>query len=62
MRAHNIFHVSFLKKYVHDSNHIVDWNVIQVEPEGVFQGELMCIHDWKETMLWNQVIGHVKVQ
>lgn len=31
MRAHNVFHVSLLKKYVHDPNHVVDWNVIQVE-------------------------------
>ena len=27
-RAHNVFHVSFLKKYVHDPNHVIDWNVI----------------------------------
>jgi hypothetical protein len=29
---HNVFHVSLLKKYVPDSNHITDWNEIQVEP------------------------------
>jgi hypothetical protein len=34
---HNVFHVSLLKKYVPDANHIIDWNVIQVEPEGDFQ-------------------------
>jgi hypothetical protein len=34
IRAHNVFHVSLLKKYVHDPNHMIDWNVIQVEPEG----------------------------
>ena len=34
MKTHNVFHVSLLKKYVHDSNHIIDWYVIQVEPEG----------------------------
>ena len=32
-RAHNDFHVSFLTKYLHGPNHIIDWNVIQVEPE-----------------------------
>ena len=56
------FHVSQLKKYVHDSKHIVDWNVIQMEPKGLFQVEPMCILDKKETMLQNQVIGQVKVQ
>ena len=35
-KAHNVFHVSLLKKYVHDSNHIIDWFVIQVELEGEF--------------------------
>jgi hypothetical protein len=34
VKAHNFFHVSLLKKYVHDSNHIIDWFVIQVEPKG----------------------------
>ena len=35
-RAHNVFHVSLLKKYVHDTNHVIIWDVIQVEPEGEF--------------------------
>jgi hypothetical protein len=33
---HNLFHVSLLKKYIHDSYHVIDWNVIQVEQEGAF--------------------------
>jgi hypothetical protein len=33
---HNFFHVSLLKKYVLDANHVINWNVIQVEPEGNF--------------------------
>ena len=31
MTLHNVFHVSLLKKYIHDANHVIDWNVIQVE-------------------------------
>jgi hypothetical protein len=31
-----VFHVSLLKKYVHESNHVIDWTMIQVEPEGEF--------------------------
>jgi hypothetical protein len=27
----NSFHVSFLKKYVLDANHVIDWNVVQLE-------------------------------
>jgi hypothetical protein len=33
---HKAFHVSLLKKYVHDANHVIDWNVIRVEQEGDF--------------------------
>jgi hypothetical protein len=36
MRIHNMFHVSLLKNYVPDPNHVMDWNVIQVEHEGDF--------------------------
>jgi hypothetical protein len=28
MSVHNVFHVSFLKKYIPDDNHVIDWNVI----------------------------------
>ena len=31
MSVHNVFHVSLLKKYVPDANHVIDWNVIRVE-------------------------------
>ena len=32
-KAHNVFHVSLLNKYVHDPNHVIDWDVIQVKHE-----------------------------
>jgi hypothetical protein len=25
---HNVFHVSLLKKYVHDPTHMIDWNLV----------------------------------
>ena len=53
-RAHNFFHVSFLKKYIHNPNHVINWDVIQVEPEGEFSIDLMRILDGKVTMLWNR--------
>ena len=28
IKSHNVFYVSLLKKYVHDPNHIIDWNLI----------------------------------
>jgi hypothetical protein len=53
MHIHNVFHVSLLKKYVPDTNHVIDWNVIQVEQEGGFQVHLVCILDRKIKKLQN---------
>ena len=61
-RAHNVFHVSLLKRYVHDPSNVINWDLIQVEPKGEFRTEPMCILDRKVTMLWNRAIGRVKVQ
>jgi ribonuclease HI len=51
MTIHNVFHVSLLKKYVPDANHVIDWTVIQVEPEGVLQVHPVCILDRKNKKL-----------
>jgi hypothetical protein len=45
MSVHNVFHVSLLKKYILDGNHVIDWIVIQVEQEGNFQVHPVCILD-----------------
>jgi hypothetical protein len=45
--VHNLFHVSLLKKYIPYDNHVIDWNVIQVEQEGAFQVHLVHILDRK---------------
>ena len=62
IKVHDVFHVSLLKKYVHDATHIIDWNMIQVEPEGEFQSKPFHILDRKERMLWNQATVQIKVQ
>jgi hypothetical protein len=31
MIVHNVFHISLLKEYIPDDNHVIYWNVIQVE-------------------------------
>ena len=62
MRVHNLFHVSLLKKYVPDPNHIIDWNVIQVEHEGGFWVEPLHILNHQVKVIWNKYIGLLKVQ
>ena len=42
--------------------HIIDWNVIQVEPEGKFQTKSFCILERKKHMLLNQDIVQIEVQ
>jgi len=62
IKVHNAFHVSLLKKYVHDATHVIDWINIQVEPEGEFQVQSECIIDRREHVLRNRAIRQVKVQ
>jgi hypothetical protein len=62
MYFHNVFHVSLLKKYIPNANHVIDWNVIQVEQEGTFQVHPVRILDWKVKQIRNRSIGLVKVQ
>ena len=62
IKFHDVFHVSLLKKYVHDAAHIIDWNVIQVELEGEFLPEPLQIMEWEEIELRNRTVAKVKVQ
>jgi hypothetical protein len=62
MSVHNVFHISFLKKYIPDANHVIVCNVIQVEQEDVFQVHPVRILDRKIKQLRNRSIGLVKVQ
>ena len=36
MKFHDVFHISLLKKYIKDVDHIIDWSLLQVEQEGEF--------------------------
>eukprot|EP00253_Pinus_taeda_P033259 PITA_33259 len=51
IRVHNVFHVSVLKKYVYDPKHVIQWQDIQVEPEGEVLVEPLSILDRIEVQL-----------
>jgi hypothetical protein len=51
MSIHNVFHVSLLKKCIHDANNVIDWNVIQVEQESAFQVHLVYTRPEKQESL-----------
>jgi len=57
VKIHDVFHVSLLKKYIHDPTHVVDWNMIQVEPDGKLPVESDRILDRRDITLHNQAIG-----
>ena len=48
--------------YIHDATHIINGDVIQLEPEGELQTIPFRILNRKECMLWNQAIIQIKVQ
>ena len=62
MKVYNVFHVSLLKKYVKNVDHVIDWSVLQVEPDGEFHSEPQCILQKKVLMLRHREIEQVKVQ
>ena len=62
VRVHDVFHVSLLKRYIHDASHIVDWNVVQVETEGEFLPGPLQILEQEEIELRNRMVARVKVQ
>ena len=54
--VHNVFHVPLLNKYVYDLNHVIYWDMIQVEPEGDIPVQPVCILDGKDKLLRNRTI------
>eukprot|EP00253_Pinus_taeda_P026544 PITA_26544 len=62
INIHNVFHVSVLKQYVYDPKHVIQWQDVQVEPEGEVLVEPLTILDRREVQLWKRVIFQAKGQ
>jgi len=56
MKFHDVFHVSLLKIYVKDVDHVIDWSVLKVEARGEFLLEPQFILQRKMLMLQNRAI------
>ena len=50
-KVHNVFHISVLKRYIHDATHVINSNDVHVEPEGYFLVEPDCILKRREISL-----------
>jgi hypothetical protein len=60
-RIHNVFHVSTLRKHVHDPRHIVDFEPLQVQDDLKYEELPVQILDRKEQKLRTKTIPLVKV-
>jgi hypothetical protein len=62
LQIHNVFHVSLLKKYVYNANHVIDWKSISIEPSCEFRIEPERIVEKRSRILRNRVIKEVKIK
>ena len=62
MKSHEVFQVSFIKKYLKDVDHAIVLSIVQVELKGEFQLEIQCILERSLLMLWNLSIKQFKVK
>ena len=51
IKFHNVRDTYLLKKYVYNTKHVIDWSLIQVEPEGGFVPKPLHILDKREVQL-----------
>jgi len=60
-RMHNVFHVSQLRKYIPDSDHIISYGPLQLQKDMSYTEEPVQILDRKEKQLRIKIISLVKV-
>ena len=57
-----MFHVSMLRKYVSDSQHVIDFQTLEVKEDVSYEEMSTSILERKEKILRNRSIPLVKVQ
>lgn len=60
--VHNVFHVSMIKKYVHDPNRVVNYQFVEVQKDLSYEEVPIRILDRKVHKLRNKEIQLVKIQ
>ncbi|XP_052198699.1 uncharacterized protein LOC127805884 [Diospyros lotus] len=60
--VHNVFHVSMLRKYVPDPQHVIDYQSLEVSEDVSYKEMPVSILERKEKILRNRSIPLVKVQ
>ena len=59
--VHEVFHVSMLRKYTPDPDHVVDWGQIEVDTDGTFEEGPVCILDSCDQVLRRKTVRLVRV-
>ena len=60
-QLHDVFHVSMLKKYLHDSSHVLSYEALDVDLKLTYEAKLVKILDQKDKVLCNKTVSLVKV-
>ena len=60
-RLYDVFHVSMLKKYLHDPSHILSYKSLDVDPKLTYEERQVKILDRKNKVLRTKVVLLVKV-
>ena len=60
-QLHDVFHVSMLKKYLHDPSHVSSYESLDVDSELTYEEKPIRIHDQEDKVLRNKTVPLVKV-
>ena len=60
-RLDDVFHVSMLKKYLHDPCHVLSYESLDVDPKLTYEERPVKILDRKDKVLYNKFVPLVKV-
>ena len=59
--VYEVFHVSMLRRYMSDPDHVVDWGEIEVDTDGTFEEGPVCILDSWDQVLRRKTVRLVRV-
>ena len=59
--VHEVFHFSMLRRYTPDPAHVVDWGQIEVDTDGTFGEEPVCIVCSRDQVLLRKTVRLVRV-
>nr|CAD1844156.1 unnamed protein product [Ananas comosus var. bracteatus] len=60
--VYNVFHVSNLRKYIHNSSHVLEYEPVELREDMTYEEYPVCVLDREERKLRSRIISYVKVQ